>query len=143
MAETTKEQGKVKGRGQNPNSRKNLEKGQWAKGKSGNPNGKAAGTPDRATIIKKWADTAIQVANPSDPKGPKLEVSLLDYATLGQFMSAGKGNTNAFKELQDSLHGKIADKTEVTGKDGGAIENKIIVEIISNDGNGTNDADKD
>jgi hypothetical protein len=27
-----------------------------------------------------------------------------------------KGNTNAWKEIQDTLHGKMADKTEHSGK---------------------------
>lgn len=70
------------------------------------------------------------------------DMTLMEAAALGQLLSARNGNTNAWKEIQDSLHGKIADKTEVTGKDGGAIQSKIIVEIITNDGNsGTTDQD--
>lgn len=46
-------------------------------------------------------------------------------AALGQVLSARKGNTNAWKEIQDTLHGKMADKVEQTGD----ITHKVIVEF--------------
>lgn len=41
----------------------------WPKGQSGNPAGKAPGTKNRATIIKKFLELAVDVDNPADPKG--------------------------------------------------------------------------
>jgi hypothetical protein len=38
----------------------------------------------------------------------------MESAALGQVLSARKGNTNAWKEIQDTLHGKMAEKQEVS-----------------------------
>lgn len=103
--------------------------------------GSRKGIPNRATVYKRLLKmTAGQVL--PDATEIEKDMTLMEAAALGQLLSARNGNTNAWKEIQDSLHGKIADKTEVTGKDGGAIQSKIIVEIITNDGNsGTTDQD--
>jgi hypothetical protein len=39
-------------------------------------------------------------------------LTLIEAAALGQIVSARNGNTNAWKEIQDTIHGKIADKLE-------------------------------
>jgi hypothetical protein len=49
--------------------------------------------------------------------------------------AAMEGNTNAWKEIQDSIHGKVADKSEITGADGGPVDHKFVVEVV-NDGKG-------
>lgn len=71
------------------------------------------GIPNRATVFKRWLDTKIQIADPTDPKAKKLKVTLLEAAALGQIKSATEGNTSAFKEIMDTLHGKIVEKSEV------------------------------
>jgi hypothetical protein len=79
------------------------------------------GIPNRATVFKKLltlkAEKVLLDATEAE-KG----LTLVEAAALGQLMSARKGNTNAWKEIQDSIHGKLADKSEHTGKDGGPIE---------------------
>lgn len=76
------------------------------------------GIPNRATVFKKWLTTKIEVDDPTatDKSAPKIKVSLLEAAALGQIQSAMKGNTNAWKEIQDTLHGKMPDKVENSGE---------------------------
>lgn len=122
---STKEQGKVKGRGQNPNSRKNLEKGRWAKGRSGNPTGKSPGTLDRSTTLKKWAFVPIERVNPFTKK--KEIVTVDDDVHLAWLRECRKGNITAIKEYLDTLHGKQTEKVEQD------IKQKIVVEFIGDD----------
>ncbi len=64
------------------------------------------------------------------PDGSNKEITMYEAAALGQLQSALKGNTNAWKEIQDSIHGKITEKSELTGKDGGPLETKITHIVI-------------
>lgn len=88
------------------------------------------GIPNRATVFKKWLTTKIEIDDPNaeDKDAPKIKVTLLEAAALGQIQSAMKGNTNAWKEIQDTLHGKVADKTEISGANGGPIQTQIIIQ---------------
>jgi hypothetical protein len=134
----TKTQGKVKGRGRNPNSRKNLDKGKWAKGQSGNPKGMEPGTRHRRTTLEKWAFVEIEMVNPITKE--KESGTIDDEVHLAWLRECRKGNMTAVKEYLDTLHGKIADKTEHTGKDGkDLIPQKFIVEIVQNDGDSGSD----
>lgn len=90
--------------------------------------GRKKGVPNRATVYKKILETKMSVKMPD---GEKKELTVYEAIALGQAQSAMKGNTNAWKEIQDSIHGKMVDKSELTGKDGAAIENKIVVEFIN------------
>lgn len=110
-AKTEKEQ--RKGRGSSPNSRANLK--QFRPGESGNPSGKPEGTKDRATVYRPLLDMVIEVADPT-VKGATKWVTLYEAMALGQIQSAMKGNTRAWQEIQDSLHGKLTDKTEHSGE---------------------------
>lgn len=78
------------------------------------------GIPNRATVFKKWLSTKVQIDDPNatDKDSPKLTVTLMEAAALGQIQSAMKGNTNAWKEIQDSIHGKQTEKTELSNPDG-------------------------
>lgn len=71
------------------------------------------GIPNRATVFKRLLKLKIQVADPSDPKHKTMEVPLYEAAALGQIKAAMNGNANAWKEIQDTLHGKVADKQEI------------------------------
>ena len=96
--------------------------------------GRPKGSPNRATVYK----NILKLKTPiRQPDGTTKDVTLYEAIALGQAQSAMKGNTNAWKEIQDTLHGKIADKTEHSGPDGKPIEAKFIVEIVRNDSNGT------
>lgn len=73
------------------------------------------GVPNRATVFKKWLTTKIQIDDPkaTDKDAPKITVTLMEAAALGQIESAMKGNTQAWKEIQDSIHGKQADTLNI------------------------------
>ncbi len=77
----------------------------FKKGQSGNPKGREPGSQNRATVYKSLLETRIDVADPRQ-KGKTLNVTLYEAAALGQIRSAMNGNTNAWKEIQDSLFGK-------------------------------------
>jgi len=74
--------------------------------------GRKKGTPNRATVFKRWLETKISVEDPTNDK-KKVTVTLLEAAALGQIKSATEGNTNAWKEIQDTLHGKQTDTLNI------------------------------
>jgi hypothetical protein len=126
--QATKKQGKVKGRGQHPNSRKNLEKGAWTEGQSGNPNGVPPGTKQRGTILRKWADVGVEIVNPITKEKERATVE--DEVVLSLIRESRKGNVQAIKEFLDTLYGKIPALQEITGKDGGAIQTEDVTRKI-------------
>jgi hypothetical protein len=73
------------------------------------------GIPNRATVFKKLLKMKAGEVLP-DAEEIEKDLTLIEAAALGQVLSARKGNTNAWKEIQDTLHGKMADKTEHSGK---------------------------
>lgn len=81
-----------------------------------NPKGRPKGSKNRSTIVKKWLETKERVHNPITNKYQRL--SQADIMTLALISKARKGDVLAFKELMDSAYGKIAVKTELTGRDG-------------------------
>lgn len=91
-------------------------------------NGRKKGVPNRATIFKKWLTAKIKIDDPTttDEEAEQITVTLMEAAALGQIQSAMKGNTNAWKEIQDSIHGKQADKQEVEAN----VTQKILVEFV-------------
>jgi len=72
--------------------------------------GRKKGVPNRATVYKKILKTKIPVTMPD---GSIQDLTAYEAAALGQVKSAIKGNTQAWKEIQDTLHGKITDTTEL------------------------------
>ena len=71
------------------------------------------GIPNRATVFKRLLKLkAKDVLPPDDVADIESDLTLIEAAALGQVLSARKGNTNAWKEIQDTLHGKMADKQE-------------------------------
>jgi hypothetical protein len=81
--------------------------------------------PNRATVYKRILETKTKVKLPD---GTIKNVTLYEAIALGQAQSAMKGNTNAWKEIQDSIHGKIVERTETN-----LTVNKIEVEFIDGD----------
>lgn len=65
------------------------------------------------------------VKNPVTKKDEKMTVE--DTVILALINEARKGNVQAIKEVQDTIYGKIADKQELTGANGGPVETRIIL----------------
>lgn len=82
------------------------------------------GIPNRATVFKRLMKMKTEVDDPTKP-GEKLIVPLYEAAALGQLLAAAKGNHNAWKEIQDSLHGKQAQP--ITGEGGGPVQHTMTV----------------
>jgi hypothetical protein len=126
------------GRGQNPNSRKNLEKGMAKPGDVLNPFGKPPGTKDRSTGLKKWLALNIPFNNLDEETeekifpelAEKLEITVEDAIDLALITEAKNGNINAIKEIKDSLYGKVGDTLDIGNKNGEPFEQKIQVEFI-------------
>ena len=88
----------------------------FQKGESGNPNGRPKGSRNRSTIVRQWLEVIQQVNNPVTGQNEPLEIQ--DQITLQQIVKALEGDTNAYKELMDSAHGKAVQSFEHSGKDG-------------------------
>lgn len=79
--------------------------------------GSRKGVPNRATVFKKLLEMKAGKVL-IDASAMEKGLTLIEAAALGQIISARNGNTNAWKEIQDSIHGKIVDKTEHSGEIG-------------------------
>lgn len=75
--------------------------------------GRPKGTKNRSTILKRWLEVQI-----------KDGLTVEDEVILALIKKAKQGDVQAIKEIQDTLHGKIIDKTEVKH------EGDIIVNLI-------------
>lgn len=100
------------GRGSHPNSRANLKPAQT--GEVRNPNGKAEGTKDRATILKKWLSVELELLNPVTKAKEKGTVE--DEVMLALITKARKGDVPAIREVLDSTYGKITEHQDITSK---------------------------
>jgi hypothetical protein len=76
--------------------------------------GRKKGVPNRATVYKRLLNVKTKVKLPD---GDTKELTLYEAIALGQAQSAMKGNTNAWKEIQDTLHGKMADTLNINVSD--------------------------
>jgi len=122
------------GRGQHPNSRRNLQPVQ--PGEVRNPQGRIPGTLERSTIFGRWLEVRMRLSNLDTQGNPRfvgepgmIECTLHERAALGQLEAAIKGNTQAWKEIQDSLHGKQAEKTDLTSN-GQTVLTSLTVNVI-------------
>lgn len=103
----------------------------WEKGQSGNPKGYPKGKPNRSTILRELLSLDFKdpkgklMGNPFD-KGEK-RITLEKAIEIVLIQKALKGNLDAIREIKDAIHGKITDKTEITGAEGGPIETKTVV----------------
>lgn len=84
----------------------------FPKGVSGNPLGKPPGTKNRATIAKELLEVQL-AGNSLDGKEGKFSVEYLVNAAL--LRKAMTGDVQAYKELQDTVYGKIQDSTKISG----------------------------
>lgn len=90
---------------------------QFKPGQSGNPQGRAPGTKNRATILNRLCELQADsipalkklMKEGALPKGITVEEAI-NYALVRE---AAKGDISAIREMQDTVHGKLVDKTEV------------------------------
>lgn len=93
------------------------------------------GIPNRATVFKKLLKLKTKITDPSDPE-KEIVVNVYEAAAMGQIIAAMRGKAPAFKEIQDTLHGKIADNMNMNVK--GSLEisiQKAIDSVYDDDGN--------
>jgi hypothetical protein len=83
-------------------------------GQSGNPLGKRKGTPNSATIIRKWLEVKSKLVDPLT--GETTKMSHYDAVVLAQIAKALKADTPAFKELMDRLEGRAMQRIEAEVK---------------------------
>lgn len=72
--------------------------------------GRKKGVPNRATVYKRILDTKVKI---DLPDGKRADGTFYELVALGQLQAAMAGNTNAWKEVQDSIHGKLADNLNI------------------------------
>src|SRR5436853_589828 len=70
------------------------------------------GVKNRSTILKKWIATGCMISNPET--GKKISGTLEDKIALALIGRALNGNVSAFREIFDSVYGKVK---EVGGND--------------------------
>lgn len=101
---------------------------QWKPGQSGNPKGRAHKPSLAAAIIRRLnqaEELYSEGVNRVDANGKRLRSPTIDELADGFLVMALEGNVvalGALNTLLDRLDGKVAQKTELTGKDGNAIE---------------------
>lgn len=85
----------------------------WKEGQSGNPSGKPKGALSRATVLKRYLAANLK-DNPSDiPFDLEGKISVEEAIALALIKKALSGDIAAIKEIQDTIHGKITDTSEI------------------------------
>lgn len=92
------------------------------KGEIRNPNGRGKGTKNRATILRKWIELNTKLKNPVTGKDEQGIVE--DKIQLALITKALSGDVAAIKEINDTLYGKIIEKSEVKS------EGSITINLI-------------
>ena len=80
------------------------------KGETANPYGYPKGKKNRSTILKKWIEVITKVKDPATEK--ELPGTIEDKINLSLITKALAGDVQAIKEINDTLYGKIPDKSE-------------------------------
>lgn len=111
MSETTDKQSKNNGRDEKGRLLPGHEEG-FSPGVSGNPKGR----PKRKTLTEELL-MELDKPCPQDPDGRTWREVII-IATL---IHAGKGKPHAMQEVWNRIDGKVKDKHELTGPDGGPI----------------------
>lgn len=87
-------------------------------GQSGNPKGGSA----KRTIEAVFDEFLLEVAKSKDGTEKQRLRAILE----GQWLAAVKGSTQAANFFVDRLHGKVKDRTEVSGPDGEPLSVNLI-----------------
>jgi hypothetical protein len=90
-----------------------------------NREGRPVGSRNRATILRELADVVLNGTSLDDKP---IAATTEQFAMMAMMRKAMEGDMNAVKEMNDTLYGKIADKSEVTGKNGGPIQTQDVSE---------------
>ena len=85
------------------------------KGEIRNPKGKPKGTKNRATLLRQWIEANTKVKDPTS--GKEIKVTFEDKIELAIILKALKGDVAAYKEIKDTLYGKLAEKIETKSID--------------------------
>ena len=93
---------------------KNL-KPPFKKGQSGNPNGRPKGQKNYATLYR---EALLKLAELNDKDFDELELEIISKGLT----EAHKGNYTFYRDVLDRLHGKPAQRTELTGAEGEALK---------------------
>lgn len=85
----------------------------YAKGQTGNPNGRPKGSRNRSTIVREMLETELEEKDDDgNPTGRM--VKAVDLMTKAQLIKALTGDSKAFELLMDSCYGKMTDKVQTT-----------------------------
>jgi hypothetical protein len=99
-----------------------LEAHKWPKGFCPNPGGRPK---------KKPVTEALERLLDSTENAEEVAKALLDMVK-----ARGAGTVQAAKEITDRVEGKVAERSEITGADGGPIEGKFVIEFVKPEANG-------
>jgi hypothetical protein len=106
---------------------KDGEKTRFSKENQPENRGRPEGAKNRATILTKWLTAELDIVNPITKDKERGTVE--DEVMLALITKARKGDVTAIKEVLDTMYGKLSDKTEVGGAEGGPLE--LVVKHVS------------
>ena len=107
---------------------KDIEKHEFKKGESGNPNGRPKGSRNRSTIARYWLEVNQKLKNPIT--GEDETMSQEDLITLSIIKKARDGDVSAYKALMDSGYGAPLQQIEQTN-----IEQPLFPDVNTDDCN--------
>ena len=93
-------------------NKENIQKHEFKKGESGNPNGRPKGAKNRSTIARQWLEVNQNLKNPLT--GENETMSQEDLMTLALIKKARDGDVSAYKALMDSGYGAPVQQIEQT-----------------------------
>src|SRR5689334_9559598 len=85
----------------------------FKKGQSGNPNGRPEGARNRSTVLRALLETVCDFTNPITLR--KESADLETQIMIALAARARRGDVTAIKEIQDTVYGKVSDKSELSG----------------------------
>lgn len=98
----------------------NIEPHKWKPGQSGNPNGRPKGSLNSKTYLKKWLEMKVTMENPVTKM--KEEMPAMEAMTISLIGEAMSGNVGAYKEVMDRFEGRVNQRVEMTGAEGGPLQ---------------------
>jgi hypothetical protein len=105
-----------------------IQKHEFKKGESGNPNGRPKGSRNRSTIARRWLEVNQKLKNPLTSEEETM--SQEDLMTLALIKKAREGDVNAYKALMDSGYGAPVQQIEQTN-----IEQPLFPDVNTDDCN--------
>lgn len=105
---------------------KRADNGQLLPGNTANPNGRPLGQRNYATIYR---EALVQLAEAKNMTPEQVE-NLIEQTGLSKAL---EGDYKFFQDVRDRIHGKAPQSLEVTGKDGGPIDNTLTITFVRPD----------